>query len=430
MNILRQQKPPVPTPCNHRQKRLTVEMLEPRMMLSTVSIFASGQTGQENVEIDVSGELAFSQSGISSAGEVLTFDVADGVSVEDLEIRFTNDRYLPEEGLDRNLVIQKVVFDGVEFLAADDSVFSTGTWRPEDGVSPGFGRGGTLHANGFLKFADNAQAETIDWQGATWTASDSFNAAQVSVDSALDEITVSGVDGPISIARQFDVVGEGLFLLSANAYRNVIQGEFGSDNQPWSTIGVNFYDINGQEIGQETIEFNSGQTDPSNGLQTQEVVTPVGATSAFVWIWIDRFTEGTNIPVVVRDLDFTQIDISDDQRAPLASLAPLVVNASTGEEINFLVEFRDDVRLGNATEDAIRVTGPGGFDQVALGRTGGPVFNDQIQQVIYGIVKSTGDWDASDNGIYTVFLTDNSLRDLAGNVAPGGLLGTFEIAIN
>ena len=133
--------------------QLDAEVLENRMMLSTVSIQAFGETGQESIEVSVAGQTVLTQDNVSTQGEVITFETDDNFDIGDLQISFTNDLFDPANDFDRNLVIQKVVFDGEEFFADDPSVFSTGTYLAADGVSPGFGRGNTLHANGFFQFA-------------------------------------------------------------------------------------------------------------------------------------------------------------------------------------------------------------------------------------------------------------------------------------
>ena len=47
-----------------------------------------------------------------------------------------------------------IEIDGVRFETESPFVFSTGTFLDTDGITPGFGRGETLHTNGFLQFTD------------------------------------------------------------------------------------------------------------------------------------------------------------------------------------------------------------------------------------------------------------------------------------
>ena len=56
--------------------------------------------------------------------------------------------------------INSVSIGGVVFDPGDANVFSTGTWRPEDGVTSGFGRGDFLHTNGYFEFSSNLPVAT------------------------------------------------------------------------------------------------------------------------------------------------------------------------------------------------------------------------------------------------------------------------------
>ena len=82
---------------------------------------------------------------------VFNFTVEGAVDPSQVRIVFTNDLF--NSTLDRNLQVNSLTIDGVSFDPADSSVLSTGTWREEDGVVTGFGRGNILHSNGFFQFA-------------------------------------------------------------------------------------------------------------------------------------------------------------------------------------------------------------------------------------------------------------------------------------
>ena len=51
------------------------------------------------------------------------------------------------------MTIDKIDIDGQVFETEDPSVFSTGTWLPEDGVQDGFGRGETLATVGYFQYS-------------------------------------------------------------------------------------------------------------------------------------------------------------------------------------------------------------------------------------------------------------------------------------
>lgn len=161
--------PPEPIAYKNREI-LEVDILENRQLLSTVpgvdgstlSVFVEGSTGDEAFTISYQGEqLAFFSSdgpfeGISTDGlqEIQLFIEDDPfVSGDDIRIDFLNDVNQP--GYDRNLRVDRIEINGnAYFTEAENSrVFSTGTWRAEDGVVDGLARGDTLHANGYFQFA-------------------------------------------------------------------------------------------------------------------------------------------------------------------------------------------------------------------------------------------------------------------------------------
>ena len=61
------------------------------------------------------------------------------------EIRF-------DEENDANLNVDWIEIDGTRFQTDDSSVYSNATWTSVDGIQPGFGRGETLHVNGFFQY--------------------------------------------------------------------------------------------------------------------------------------------------------------------------------------------------------------------------------------------------------------------------------------
>lgn len=408
--------------------KLDVERLEPRMMLSTVSISAVGQEGGEQLSVYVDGQLAISES-LSTRSQTFSATIDDGLTLDDVRIEFSNDLYLPEQGVDRNIFIESVSVDGVQGDLFGSNAFSTGTWRPEDGISPGFGRGNVLHGNGFIEFRSSDQ---INFDNGIWKING--NADQVFVDDSNGEVVLEGRSESVSIARQVDVTGGRLHRLSVSAWRDVIQGGFSSDSQPWSTIGVNFYDAGNRLIGQETIEVNSGFTDPATQFQSSEFITPDNTQSAWAWIWTNQSTPGTRIPIRVGDVTFEQVDLSFDTTPTEVALVPLSVDTSIGSDLNFAIDFRDDTRLGDngggALPGAILVTGPNGFREFAGQRAGSSGDTITSQRIIYGIEKADRtSFTSADNGTYTVQLLDDRVIDAAGNVTPGRTLGFFEVAI-
>ena len=137
--------------------QLSVESLEPRMMLSTVEIFAAGTSGFEQFELQIAGNAVqtfTANSGIESRNfQSFIFETSQTVTADDVRIEFLNDFFDPSTGFDTNLAIDAIVIDGTRFETEASNVFSTGTFLNADGIQPGFRQSETLHANGFFQFA-------------------------------------------------------------------------------------------------------------------------------------------------------------------------------------------------------------------------------------------------------------------------------------
>jgi len=141
------------------QNLLNVESLEERMMLSSVEIFATGVTGQENLDLLIDGQVVqtfFNVGGDASTRsfERLTFDTNQTITPGNIGIRFANDAFDPSIGLDRDLIVDRIVVDGVTVEAEDPSTQSTGIFADGRLTGPGFFQTEVLNVNGTLTFAD------------------------------------------------------------------------------------------------------------------------------------------------------------------------------------------------------------------------------------------------------------------------------------
>ena len=85
------------------------------------------------------------------------------VSADDIRVEFTNDRWDPAAGIDSNLTVDFISIDGDTFETEDPSVFSTGTWKVEDGIEPGNRESETLHTNGYFQYTSTSGDESGDY---------------------------------------------------------------------------------------------------------------------------------------------------------------------------------------------------------------------------------------------------------------------------
>jgi len=123
--------------------QFAVENLEPRMMLSTVEIFAAGTSGFEQFELQINGNAVqtfTAGSGAESRNfQSFFFETAGTVNADDVRVEFLNDFFDPDTGFDSNLVIDAIVVDGTRFETEAPNVFSTGSFLTADGIHGGGG---------------------------------------------------------------------------------------------------------------------------------------------------------------------------------------------------------------------------------------------------------------------------------------------------
>lgn len=129
---------------------------------SLIQIYASGSEGTENMSLLINNVVVATYEGVGTSQGVYTYQADSSVRADQIRIALTNEVYDPRNGIDTNLTVDRIVIDGVTFQTEAASVYSTGTWLPQDGIAPGYGRGDTLHGNGFFAYgSQDFSTETV-----------------------------------------------------------------------------------------------------------------------------------------------------------------------------------------------------------------------------------------------------------------------------
>ncbi len=111
----------------------------------TIEIRALGQTGDERMELAVGDQsIATWDVGTELASYTATFDSPPESSA--IAVRFINDAYRPP--YDRNLLVDYIVVDGIQYETEEQTVLSTGSYNPGDGCKDGFKRSELLSCQG------------------------------------------------------------------------------------------------------------------------------------------------------------------------------------------------------------------------------------------------------------------------------------------
>lgn len=148
-----------------RATPLDYNPLEPKNLLAQIDILAAGTTNQESIELQIDGQTVQTFNNLGGdayAGQfvTLTHNTANPVSADQIRIAFTNDLYDPANNIDRNVRIDTILIDGVRYETEGPNVYSTGTWKAEDGVSPGFRQSEFLHTDGYFQYDSDGNTGT------------------------------------------------------------------------------------------------------------------------------------------------------------------------------------------------------------------------------------------------------------------------------
>ncbi|WP_419190059.1 carbohydrate-binding domain-containing protein [Stieleria marina] len=102
--------------------------------------------------LQIDGTTVATFESIGTALQDFTFQTASDASSSQIRAVFTNDLFDEATGTDRNLRVDSVTIEGVTLQTESPDVFSTGTWKPEDGIVPGFRESETLHSDGYFQY--------------------------------------------------------------------------------------------------------------------------------------------------------------------------------------------------------------------------------------------------------------------------------------
>jgi hypothetical protein len=403
-------------------------------MLSTVSIFAQGDTGQESMDLIINNNVVATFDNVSSEGAEYSYSTNEGLTADQIRIAFTNDLYDPANDIDRNLTVDRIVIDGETFESEAPENFVAGWWSPvNEAIVSGRIKVDTLNTNGYIQYrTPKPQVSEVDYAGRNWQvvggSTSSLNLSVRDFGGGFVLMGLGGGSGPLAVSTEVDVTGGERYDLTLNAYRDIFAGAV-TENGPWATVGVNYYDQFGSLIDQDRVDVNNNER---LGDLTYSFDAPESATTAYLWAWVDNYDPGFNIPLMIQNIQWEQdtTEPVDDFEAPNASFNSIEFEQSAETIINFGVDFTDNIELAQISQGTISVVGPNGFQETPPIAIGAPDNTDTDKTLVFFISAPNGEWTTTDNGVYTVILNDNALADSAGNFATGKTLGTITLNID
>ncbi len=161
---------------------------------SSIVIDAAGETGSERMELQIDGvTVATFDSVGGDAGnrvfETFQYQHDSLVTVDQVRVALTNDT----TQVDRNLRVDGITLDGVRYEAEAPATFSTGTWDPMNGCSPGNKQSEFLHCNGYFQFADAFDPGTLSLGTTQLTVHETDGTVSIPV------VRSGGTDGAVGL---------------------------------------------------------------------------------------------------------------------------------------------------------------------------------------------------------------------------------------
>jgi CSLREA domain-containing protein len=140
---------------------------------------------------------------------------------------------------------------------------------------------------------------------------------------------------------------------------------------------------------------------------------------------------GPGFPRQIGAIDIGAVEVNPAFPTAEGVFAAVTTAGATSQSLT--ITFRDDLAINVATlignNNAVRVTGPGGFDVPATFVSIDVNTNGTPRSATYSFTPPGGSWDAGDDGLYGVNLQPNQVADTSGNFVFGTTVNTLRVAI-
>jgi VCBS repeat-containing protein len=182
----------------------------------------------------------------------------------------------------------------------------------------------------------------------------------------------------------------------------------------------------------------------NNSMQWFYAPGTQGATGAFR---LATLNTGLNPPSAMPCVDITYdndanpgnpsvlyyTNVASDASPPVGVATAGNITGTSNLRHRIVVNYSDNAGLDVSTigNGDVRVTGPGGYSQLAQLISASLSANGRAIQATYDIPTNGAAWDAADAGVYTILTQPSQVEDLADLAMAGGVaIGTFNVSIN
>ncbi len=276
---------------------------------------------------------------------------------------------------------------------------------------------GNTSINGYYSSLTISSGTLTNAAGATFTASAASN---VNTGAANDSFI-----GNLSNAGTFNLSSPFGFKINGN-YTQTSTGSF-APNLPTAAAHVS----GKATLGGLLDIYQAATFVPTLGT-TYPVLTYVSRSGDFTVI--DGFSLGGGFAVTKStgstECDLKAVKAPADSTAPAAASFALTTPAVLAKTITFSETFTDNIAVSakSLASTNVTVTGPGGFSQAATLVSVSKSNNGTPRVAVYSFSPVGGRVDVEANGVYTVKLNANSVKDTTGNAVAAKTLGTITLA--
>lgn len=252
---------------------------------STLTVYARGEDGTEGFALQIDGITVMEYDSIGDDFSAFIYTSEASITADQVRIVFDSDRWDPALNIDSNLIVDRIEINDEIHQTEAIEVFSTGSWRPEDGIQEGYRRSEALNVNGYFQFASNTAPTGIfqydqhlyrlTTQPLSWTQAqaqaESLGGNLVTVNSAEEHAWLSSVFGNERLWIGLnDVNTEGEFVWASGepvTYTNWADGrpnDLGDEDfveMNFDPVSANWNDVDESGVRFGIIEIGSSVND-------------------------------------------------------------------------------------------------------------------------------------------------------------------------
>jgi hypothetical protein len=126
---------------------------------STITVYAAGTQANQvypTMRLLINNTVVQTWKGIKGDAangvyQAFSYQTSGTILPKQIKVQFTNDLYVGS-GNDRNLRVDKITINGVDYQTEASTVKSTGSWDPTNGCSIGNKQSEWLQCNGYFQY--------------------------------------------------------------------------------------------------------------------------------------------------------------------------------------------------------------------------------------------------------------------------------------